>query len=176
MDLEHNGLRIRNAVPEDAPILTLWWNDGAVMAHAGFPRGLGTTAEKVADQIRRDTDRDRRLLLLWRERPIGEMCYRLRDGGEAEIGVKICEADCRERGLGRRALSMLIGALFAMGCEQIVLDTMEEIARARHVYELLGFRFQGLLRDCWRDQEGRLRTAAAYSLRPEDFRDRTEEK
>ena len=62
MDLEHNGLRIRNAVPEDAPILTHWWNDGAVMAHAGFPRGLGLTEEMVENQIRRDTDRDRRLL------------------------------------------------------------------------------------------------------------------
>ena len=43
---------IRSAAIDDARILTDWWNDGGIMAHAGFPNGLGTTLEKTNEQIR----------------------------------------------------------------------------------------------------------------------------
>lgn len=42
-------LTIRQAEAADARQLAAWWNDGAVMAHAGFPNGLGTTEEKVIE-------------------------------------------------------------------------------------------------------------------------------
>ena len=56
MLLKHNELTIRNATAGDAPQLEKWWNDGKVMAHAGFPLGLGTTAGDIAAKIARDTD------------------------------------------------------------------------------------------------------------------------
>ena len=31
--------------------LAAWWNDGAVMAHAGFPNGLGTSEEEVIEGL-----------------------------------------------------------------------------------------------------------------------------
>lgn len=37
MLLKHNNLIIRNATVDDAFQLALWWNDGKVMEHAGFP-------------------------------------------------------------------------------------------------------------------------------------------
>lgn len=43
MHLQYRDLAIRNAAPADVPLLVKWWNDGAVMAHAGFPNGLHTT-------------------------------------------------------------------------------------------------------------------------------------
>ena len=177
MQIQSGDLLIRDAADADAEQLAAWWNDGAVMAHAGFPLGLGTTAEKVRGQLARGSDeRGRVLILELAGRPIGEMSWSRAEERTAEIGIKICERDCQEKGLGRVALSLLIRELFARGYGRIALDTNRENRRARHVYELLGFRFQGLLRDCWRDQEGRLRTAAAYSLRPEDFRDWSKEK
>ncbi len=48
MNLKYNDLTIRNATPEDAVILCQWWNDGAVMEHAGFQNGIGTTEEEIA--------------------------------------------------------------------------------------------------------------------------------
>ena len=39
MYLKHNDLIIRNATEKDAVQLAMWWNDGRVMAHAGFPKG-----------------------------------------------------------------------------------------------------------------------------------------
>ena len=53
MNLQHKNLTIRDAVAADAEQLTAWWNDGVVMAHAGFPLGLGTTASRFAKPIAR---------------------------------------------------------------------------------------------------------------------------
>ncbi len=117
-------LRIRNATQADAARLAAWWNDGRVMAHAGFPHGLGTTPEEVARKLQEDREETgRRLILEESGRPIGEMCYRMMGQGKAEIGIKICEQDRQEHGLGRIFLSMLLKALFARGIETVVLDT-----------------------------------------------------
>lgn len=86
----------------DAELVTAWWNDGAVMAHAGFPNGLGTTIEDVIAGLG-----DGSLVLEEGERLIDEACYRKVGEGIAEIGIKICETDCQNRGLGRVILSML---------------------------------------------------------------------
>lgn len=43
MHLQSDKIEIRNAVISDAPQLTAWWNDGKIMAHAGFPNGLETS-------------------------------------------------------------------------------------------------------------------------------------
>lgn len=45
--IQYENLTIRQAEVADAKQLAAWWNDGAVMAHAGFPNGLGTTEEEV---------------------------------------------------------------------------------------------------------------------------------
>ena len=45
MLLQYHDLTVRNVTPEDAPQLSLWWNDGRVMAHAGFPLGINETVE-----------------------------------------------------------------------------------------------------------------------------------
>ena len=47
MLLEENNIVIRNATMDDAEQLCMWWNDGKIMAHAGFPNGLGTTKEEL---------------------------------------------------------------------------------------------------------------------------------
>jgi hypothetical protein len=49
------NIKIRYATLEDAEILCRWWNDGAVMAHAGFPDGLNTTEEKIRELISKET-------------------------------------------------------------------------------------------------------------------------
>ncbi len=172
MNLEKNSLRIRNAEARDAAQLARWWNDGSVMAHAGFPLGLGITAEEITESLKTDRDDGRRRLILeWQGKPIGEMSYTMLEGPIAEIGVKICEAVYQERGLGRRALSMLIRELYGRGCKKIILDTNLNNLRAQHVYEKLGFRKTGVRRDSWTDQLGRKQSAVDYELTPSDFID-----
>ena len=164
MYLQYHDLTIRDALPADAPQLVRWWNDGAVMAHAGFPLGLGTTAEKEAARL----PAPGRLMLEYDDRPIGEMNWR-DVGNAAEIGIKICDATMQERGLGRIALSLLIGELFSMDFAKIVLDTNLNNRRAQHVYETLGFHKVAVRENSWTDQLGRPQSAVDYALTPENF-------
>ena len=166
MYLQYHDLTIRDARPADAPQLVRWWNDGAVMAHAGFPLGLGTTVEKEAARL----PASGRLMLEYDDRPIGEMNWR-DVGGAAEIGIKICEAPMQERGLGRIALSLLIRELFSMGFQKIVLDTNLNNTRAQHVYEKLGFQKVAIRKNSWTDQLGNPQSAVDYELYPKNFHD-----
>ena len=166
MHIKYDSLTIRDAVAADAAQLTAWWNDGAVMAHAGFPNGLGTTVEKVIAGLGNG-----RLILIENERLIGEACYRKVGEGVAEIGIKICETDCQNRGLGRIILSTLIFWLFEQGFEKIVLDTNLTNKRAQHVYESLGFRKLRINYDSWTDQLGNKQSAVDYELTEDNFID-----
>ena len=166
MQMQYKNLTIRDAVAADAAQLTAWWNDGAVMSHAGFPLGLGTTVEKVIAGLGNG-----RLILEENERLIGEACYRKVGEGIAETGIKICETDCQNRGLGRIILSMLISWLFEQGFEKIVLDTNLTNKRAQHVYESLGFRKLRVNVDSWTDQLGNKQSAVDYELTEDNFID-----
>jgi len=41
MNIQSEKIRIRNATADDAQVLSKWWNNGKIMAHAGFPNDLG---------------------------------------------------------------------------------------------------------------------------------------
>ena len=169
MHLTYNNIIIRNATPADCPQLAAWWNDGAVMAHAGFPNGLGTTAEKIQEQIAGDSDdTDRRLVIELDGALIGETSYGI-EGDKAGIGIKICDFSKQNQGLGRICLSMLITALFEKGCRMIFLDTNLKNERAQHVYESLGFRKVRVNVDAWTNQVGEPQTSVDYELLPEEF-------
>lgn len=64
MNIKYNQLCIRNAEKKDCEQLAVWWNDGTVMAHAGFPNGLGTSAAEIEKQIADDSDETRRRLII----------------------------------------------------------------------------------------------------------------
>lgn len=164
MELRYNNVLLRDARREDARQLATWWNDGAVMAHAGFPNGLGTTEEEVAEGLGEGA-----LIIEENSKPIGEACYRVVGESTAEIGIKICVPDCQNRGIGRIVLSMLIRHLFDNGFVKVVLDTNLENKRAQHVYESLGFRKVRVNVDAWTDQIGRLQSSVDYELVEQDF-------
>ena len=170
--LRWRNLCIRAAIPEDASLLARWWNDGAVMAHAGFPFGLGRSAEQIAADLETDSDERRRRMILELDGvSVGECSYTIA-GDAAEIGIKLCEARYQNQGYGRRYLSLLIDHLLReRGLRRILLDTDPANARARHVYESLGFRLTGIRRACWKDKLGADRDAADYELLPGNFRD-----
>lgn len=184
MRLEQGKLCIKNAEQEDCKQLVSWWNDGAVMAHAGFPNGLGTNEKKVQKQIAADSDDTRRHLVIWYDgNRIGEMSYAnlgdsLEETGEdtienrtADIGIKICNSTFQEKGLGKIVLSMLIRELFSRGYTKIVLDTNLKNKRAQHVYERLGFQKVNIRMDAWIDQVGEKQSVVDYELTKEHFVD-----
>ena len=166
MELQHGNILLRDATKADAKQLAEWWNDGAVMAHAGFPNGLGTTEEEVAEDIGTGA-----LIIEEAGKPIGEANYRIVDDKVAEIGIKICVFDCQNRGIGKIVLSMLIRYLFDNGFVKIVLDTNMKNKRAQRVYESLGFRKVRVNIDSWTDQVGKLQSSVDYELVEKDFVD-----
>lgn len=61
-----------------------------------------------------------------------------------------------ERGLGRRILTEIIRIAFReLGAHRLFLDVYDDNARARHLYESLGFQYEGVMREaahrdgCW---------------------------
>jgi len=172
MYITYNNLTIRNAISTDAEQLCAWWNDGAIMAHAGFPNGVGDTPERIRESLAGDTDdTHRRHIIELTGKPIGEMNYRNKGAGVAEIGIKICVADEREKGLGTTLLSMFMDVLFRhLGYDKVILDTNVKNPRAQHVYEhKLGFRNLGVRENSWTDQLGTLQSSIDYELLKADW-------
>ena len=167
MLLKNENLIIRNATPADAEILADWWNDGSVMAHAGFPNGLGTSVAKVLENISRNLEGQRCLHIIEENGvPIGEMNYRNVGNGAAEIGIKICNPACQNRGLGKKLLRMFIDGLFGeLGFSEIILDTNLNNLRAQHVYESLGFEKVRVNIDSWTDQLGNKQSSVDYRMK-----------
>jgi dihydrofolate reductase/RimJ/RimL family protein N-acetyltransferase len=166
---DRDSLLIRFATPEDSDMLCKWWNDGRVMAHAGFPNGLGTNADEIAKLIRGEDQNNRRLILEIGSAAVGEMNFRIKDN-IAEIGIKICDFNYQEKGNGTKALGLLIKYLFLQkGVDKIILDTNLKNTRAQHVYEKLGFRRIRVNTDAWKDQLGELQSFVDYELRKEDY-------
>ena len=170
MLLTHGNLRIRNATLEDAQMLCQWWNDGKVMAHAGFPNGLYANTEKIIQELSSDSDDTyRRLIIEVSNIPVGEMSYRNKGNSVAEIGIKICDFSKQEKGHGTLFLKMLISSLFSNGYEKIILDTNVNNTRAQYVYEKLGFKKLRTNHNSWKNQLGELQSSIDYELHKSQF-------
>lgn len=167
--IKHKACVIRSASHEDAQILCKWWNDGAIMAHAGFPNGLGTSVEAIQSSISKDSKTHQRLLISLEEDLIGEMSYRGLNELDVEIGIKICEVTHQNKGIGTTFLKMLITHLFdALDYKRVVLDTDLSNKRAQHVYEKLGFCKIRINKDNHTDQLGNKRSSVDYQLEKEN--------
>lgn len=64
------------------------------------------------------------------------------------IEIKRVVVGTPERGLGRRILTEIIRIAFTeLGAHRLFLDVFEDNARARHLYESLGFKYEGVMRE-----------------------------
>ena len=169
INIIYKDILIRNAVEADAAQLASWWNDGSVMAHAGFPNGVNTNEERIKGQIKNYTDLHRVLMIEYKGKAIGEMNYEFSDDDRCEIGIKICDSTYQEKGLGRVILTLFIEELFKMGARTIFLTTNLDNKRAQHVYEKLGFKKIRVDYDSWTNQLGDLQSTVVYELKEEEL-------
>lgn len=64
------------------------------------------------------------------------------------IEIKRVVVGTPERGLGRRILTEIIRIAFTeLRAHRLFLDVFEDNARARHLYESLGFKYEGVMRE-----------------------------
>ena len=181
MQINEGNILIRSAIDTDAKILTSWWNDGNVMAHAGFPNGLNTTVEEVSIIIKKNQNSlSQTCMIEVDSKSVGECNYRL-NNCFAEIGIKICDTNYQNKGLGSKVLQMLISFIFtdkainkSSKIEKIILDTNVKNLRAQHVYEKLGFKKVRTNVDSWKNQLGELQTSIDYELTFEEYLSKTE--
>lgn len=169
MILDYGKISIRDVSLEDAKQLWKWWNDGRIMAHAGFPNGINITLESVVNQITNPNKHEFRHLILYNQRSIGEMVYRKLTVKTCQIGIKICDFSMQNKGIGKIVLSLFINALFEKyQYEKIILDTDLNNKRAQHVYEQLGFK-KISTNNTWIDQVGNIRIIVDYELKRNKF-------
>lgn len=169
MKILYKNILIRNAKENDATILTKWWNDGKIMAHAGFPEGINTTVQKVKHQLQEEIKNHKhRLIIEYKDCPIGEMCF-FPCHDAVEIGIKICEINMQNQGLGHTILTLFIHELFQKGVPKIVLSTDLNNLRAQHVYEKIGFQKYDIQYNYWKDHQGEMHSAIFYELLPQNF-------
>lgn len=165
MLLKNKELTLRTAFKSDADILLKWWNDGDIMAHAGFNKGLNITKDKVEENIASNNNTRELIIVEYENKPIGEMNYRLICKATAKIGIKICNFDMQNKGIGTMSLRMLINYLFdEKKYTKIILDTNLSNKRAQHVYEKLGFEKVGIKKDSHTDQNGVEQSTVDYVL------------
>jgi len=177
MYLKNGNLVIRSAEVKDAVRLNTWWNDGAVMAHAGFPNGLGEALEDTIAGIKKnETYLSQRCIIEIDSVLVGEMSFYLLEGNTAEIGIKICETAYQNQGYGSKLIWMLITYLFEdealnekFRVHRIILDTNLKNERAQHVYEKLGFTRLRVNYGSWRNQLGVLQDSVDYEMTKEQF-------
>ncbi len=178
MRIENENIVIRSARQEDAAQLNRWWNDGRVMAHAGFPRGLGQSIEETRESLRQwEGKLDQVCIIEIDGKAVGELSYRLKGDGAAYPGWKLCDSDYQNQGYGPKIIKMLFHFLFTderikteSPVDRIVWDTMLENKRAQHVYEeKLKAKRTGIKKDLWRDQAGKWRSAVFYEMSREAF-------
>lgn len=87
-----------------------------------------------------------------------------------EIGIKICDTDMQNKGLGKVILSIFIDGLFnELGYKKIVLNTNLNNKRAQHVYEQLGFQKIRINLGSWKDQLGDLQSSVDYELKKQNY-------
>lgn len=177
--IQKENLTIRSAVSEDAVRLTDWWNDGEVMAHAGFPKGLGQTVSETLEQIKENETHLSQLCILETDgNPVGEIYFRLHGEGIAEIGIKICDVKYQDHGNGTKFLKMLLSYLFEEAewkgeypVEKICFDTNPANKHACHVYEKLGFVCTGVHPHSWKDQLGQWQDSISYEMTYQKYKD-----
>ena len=163
MLLIYENLKIRSAEAGDAELLCNWWNDGQVMAHAGYPNGLGITVDQV--QINRGL-----FIMEVDHQPVGEMSCRKIAEATAELGIKICDFSQQNKGYGPIFLKMLINHLFTeLGVQKVVLDTNLNNVRAQATYEKIGFTKVRINHDAWQNQAGEMQSSVDYELLKSEF-------
>jgi ribosomal-protein-alanine N-acetyltransferase len=137
---------------DDLPFLTRWHADPAVMAGWANPVPLVAEAAWEGDLRGRFASFDDAgyLIIEADDRPIGRIDFEHLDArhGTVEIALYIGERSAQGRGYASDAVGALARYLFEQrAVHRVELTVVESNDRARRLYESVGFRIEGVLRE-----------------------------
>lgn len=156
--IEGKKVVIRQLESGDEEFLYKWWNNGKLMEHASLPYGTLQSKEAIRINITKEieasalTPDSKRFIICKKDsmEPIGEMNYCSWDARnqKCEFGIKICKIDEQGKRYGIDALYHFIDFLFRhLNLNKIELTSMIDNKRAHKLYEKLGFKEIGIVRD-----------------------------
>lgn len=152
--IAHGSVYLRPAERADIPLFVAWINDHRTSRTLGFRAPMSIPMEEswfermLADQGK--TAYMFTVCLLADDRPIGSVSLFDLDlvNGSAGLGILIGEPGDRGRGHGTDTLEALVAFGFAnLRLERIWLDVFDFNPGARRVYERVGFKHEGVLRN-----------------------------
>lgn len=162
-------IRLRAREPEDEPLLFQWFNDAEVTEFLSMRYPLSHAQEK--DFVERTSaigyaGASFAIETLAEGRLIGG--GDLRTGSpedrRAEVGIALGDKTAWEKGYGTDAMRTLCHVGFSeMNLHRIELWVHSENARARHVYEKIGFQEEGVRREAF-FKAGRYRDMVLMSV------------
>lgn len=173
---------IRQYELEDEKYIYKWWNDGKVMAHAGFYSGLMKSREAIKLDILQEVQKNelypksKRFMICKKESliPIGGLCYNDWDSKnqKCEIGIKICDIAEQGKGYGEDALHNFLKYLFRhLNLNKIELTAMKDNNKAQNLYKKLGFKEIGIIREGYFDSRyGKFVDVVYMDLLKKDFK------
>jgi len=142
----------------DEDFLHQWRNDPVIMAYSELQYGFLRSKEAFRLEVKRNAENlemfpaEKTFIICKKEslEPIGDIVYRNLDkrNQSAELGVEIANIEERGKGYGSDALYCFIDFLFKfLNLNRIELKTLVDNVAAQRLYEKLGFKRIGLIRD-----------------------------
>jgi RimJ/RimL family protein N-acetyltransferase len=130
----------------DIPLFVRWLSDARTAEHLAIRSPIGQAMEeRWFEDMLDHHGRDRWFFVIARledDRPVGSIDLNVLDltNGSAGVGIMIGDPADTSQGYGSDAIRALLGFGFGeLRLERIWLDVYDDNARARHVYEKLGF-------------------------------------
>lgn len=175
------NLIIRPVELGDEEYLYKWWNDGELMEHATHVFGTLQSRDSIRNSILREIENtvmfstDKRFIICKKDGfiPIGEINYSNWDSRnqKAELGIKICNIKEQGKGCGVDALYHFVDFMFRfLNLNKIELTTMIDNKRAQQLYEKLGFKKIGIIREAYFDsRSGRFSDVVYMDLLKKDW-------
>jgi RimJ/RimL family protein N-acetyltransferase len=144
---------LRPGERSDVPLFVRWLSDARTAEHLAVRSPIGLAMEeRWFEDMLEHHGRDRWFFVICRredDRPVGSIDLHALDltNGGAGLGIVIGDPADTSKGYGSDAIRALLDFGFGeLRLERIWLDVFDDNARGRHVYERIGFTYEGTFR------------------------------